>query len=316
MDALLYRVYHSDSAFDEDRIVRLMRELDELPESQISLQLNTGDISGSFQSAHALSMGGSRKNRSLQFAVLAISILFLLFGWYSLAPPKSKPTAQQILTQILNTPAADRTYDLVLISQLPAAEQRTIRAKLYLNDRDQFAVELPGLLDLGTWWIGGTPKDRWVVPPIGPAMDGGEGVIGGWLTKKDVPSPYLHLNTIATRLSLAYDLRRLPDEILPEEAARPSRICRRLLGTRREGDSSLATKIELWAETSSGVVQQVIIQWDRTETNRGPIKLTISLIAEESLSSAIFRPETHLRQNQPVFRINTEDELSQLSSDF
>ena len=145
-----------------------------------------------------------------------------------------------------------------MVHQRPVWGKREVNSDMYLNDKNQFVVRHPGWSRFGDVWIGGDSNSRWIAPRFGPAFVGGEEIVGNWLTRKDIPSPYLHVSTILQRMSRAYRLTMLSDEELPQvDSPSKSTLCQHIVGELRKPNGTLPAKIELWASVETGMAHRL-----------------------------------------------------------
>lgn len=239
----------------------------------------------------------------------------LVIGVLMLNSSSTSQSAQASLQKVLQAKSRYRTYTIDMTHQLPIWGQREVSATLYLDDRDQFVFEHPGWKSLGKVWIGGDGDQRWIVPPRGPALAGREAVVARWLDRKDLPSPFLHLNTILNRMSRTYDLSQLPNVVSPCEPKHLKVDCIHLVGKSNRKDSRLPESIEVWADAETGIAHQVQLNWHRESSERGPVAWTIKLTSYDDLPENWFNVESHLRIARPVIKLQTANDLDALESD-
>lgn len=239
----------------------------------------------------------------------------VLLGFVLVNSWNNSQTAYASLQKIINSKPIHRSYSVAMQNQLPVWGERSIRTNLFLNDNDQFVIEHPGWKGFGPIWIGGGRNERWIVPPRGPSIVGNESLIGKWLDKRDLPSPYLHLSTILARMQQAYDLKQFPNERSPSENLTLSTECVHLLGTRKHVDGKLPETIEVWADAESGVAHQVVLRWQRPATERGPLSWTITLSSLDDLPDQFFTLQNHQSFNKKVLRVDSDSDFVKIENE-
>ena len=265
-----------------------------------------------FSSTQTLAISRVRMYRwvSLAMAASVLMIGGLAFTYFS----RGNAAYAAVMRSLEVTPKI-RAYRMQMVHQLPLWGNREVTADLYLNDQDQFAVRHPGWSRFGEVWIGGDAKSRWVVPRFGPAIVGGEEIVGSWLAKKDIPSPYLHVSTILYRMSRVYRLTMNDDTTLTLADSGESVACQHVIGELREFNKTLPSKIELWAKLDSGIAQRLELTWQRAESERGPIRWTIDLVDSRELPSNWFILDGHINAGRNVVSIKSIAELEDVEND-
>jgi hypothetical protein len=292
MESLLHELFHKDSTRDAQRIAQLVQRMDESHPVQIRPQ--------------------AVWFRRRSFIGLAATAAMILVGIF-LLNYLTDNAAYASLSRSISASQAKRFYTVKMIQQAPLWGQREIGAEVYLDDQDRFVVKHPGWAGIGPIWIGGNPKERWIVPFRGPAVVGGESTVGGWLAKKDIPSPYLHVTTILHRMSRAYHLELLPDESIRYGDSLDKFIsCQHIRGTLDRTTTQLPVTIELWADAETGTAQRVLLIWNREPNERGPLKWELNLAPTPELPENWFTVEGHIRPNSRIIRIQSASELDAL----
>ncbi len=295
-----------------DSLLRAMYVGDPRQEQRIAKMLTRLDANAS-AATHSLSESRRTWNRRISVA-LAASIL--LAAVYSLTYLTASNPAYAAVRRSLEVAPSTRAYRIRMVHQRPIWGKREVTADLYLNDRDQFVVRHPGWSRLGDVWIGGDTKSRWIAPRFGPAFVGGEEVVGNWLIRKDIPSPYLHVSTILERMSRAYRLKMLSNESLsPLDAPGESTMCQHVVGELRRTNSSLPAKIELWANVDSGMAHRLELTWQRAATERGPLQWTIDLVGSPELPTNWFELAGHIAADRKIIPIKSTAELDAAEND-
>jgi hypothetical protein len=291
LESLLQIAYKGDCN-EEQRVGRVLSVIN----SELSVEKPITDT-----------MARPWRNRWVAFA-LAASVLVVL-GLSIHYFPTNNAAYAAVIRSMGATPKT-RTYRIHMVHQRPIWGNREVVADLYLNDHDQFVVRHPGWSRFGELWIGGDSTSRWIAPRIGPAFVGGEEVVGGWLAKKDIPSPYLHVTTILKRMSRAYRLTLNENQVFPGiEWALESTVCQHIVGELEQSNNMLPTKIELWAKHDSGIAQRLDLTWSRAASDRGPIRWTIDLVNTDELPNSWFSLEGHITTNRRIVTIQSLSEL-------
>ncbi|MCE3018184.1 MAG: hypothetical protein ACK56W_10190 [Pirellula sp.] len=247
---------------------------------------------------------------SLAIAACVLLVAGLVFTFFSRGN-----AAYAVVMRSLEVTPKIRAYRMQMVHQHPLWGNREVTADLYLNDQDQFAVRHPGWSRFGEVWIGGDAKSRWVVPRFGPAFVGGEEIVGSWLAKKDIPSPYLHVSTILHRMSRVYHLTMNDDTTLTLADSGEIVACQQIIGELRGFNKTLPSKIELWAKLDSGIAQRLELTWQRAESERGPIRWTIDLMDSPELPSNWFILDGHINEGRRVVSIKSIAELEDVEND-
>ena len=208
----------------------------------------------------------------------------------------SSRSAMAAVTQSLNQALQDIGRHYVVHSQwrLPNQGSETYKVDLFVKGGEQFALKIPGPIQpLNSIWVGSNRDQSWVVPPIGPVLEGNRRNLSDWFDRRaDVSTPYLHITTALELMSELYELKSLPDEAV--EANGKTVWCHRVTGSLK-GESSNETPdhIELWVNAESGVAMKLVATWDLAKGQSGRESLTILLQEDVDLSDEFFTPETH-----------------------
>jgi hypothetical protein len=241
---------------------------------------------------------------------LALAASVLLVAAYLSNYFAASDAAYAAVMRSLDVTPATRAYQIRMVHQRPIWGQREVTADLYLNDRDQFVVRHPGWSRFGDVWIGGDAKNRWIAPRFGPAYVGGDAIVGGWLSRKDLPSPYLHVSTILERMSRAYQLTMRDDETLPRgDALERSIRCQHIVGKLRGSNRSLPATIELWADIETGMAHRLNLTWQRGESERGPVLWIMDWVGSPELPSNWFEIEGHTTADREIISLESTAEL-------
>ena len=307
LDALLRESYVT-LPHDAPRINRLLSQLDETSSGN--------DRSKTARVSSASSSGNSFWNRiATRWVSFAAAVVVLLAVGYAVTYMTTSNAAYAAVIRSLETTPATRAYRMRMVHQRPVWGNREVVSELYLNDRDQFVVRHPGWQRFADVWIGGDSKSRWIAPRFGPAFTGGEETLGGWLTRKDIPSPYLHVSTVLERMSRGYKLDLLDNEsIAHADAPEISSECQHIRGKLRYSHRMLPTQIELWADVDTGMARRLELTWQRAPSERGPVSWTIELMGSPSLPDNWFELEGHISPDRKVVPIQSTAELDAVES--
>ena len=203
-----------------------------------------------------------------------------------------------------------RLYRMHMIVQRPAVGRRELTAELYIDPSNRFVLKHPGMFGFGTAWIGGDAEQRWIAPPRGPVIVGGEEIVGRWLIGQDIDSPYLHLSTLLQRMSQGYALTMLSNVSL--DGPNGSKVeCTHVRGDVRQVRPWLPSTIELWADIDTGVAQKVVLHWSPMPNRRGPVRWTIDLVdTPGDLPKDWFEIGGHAA-GRPIVRARSDNDLDQ-----
>ncbi len=293
LDSLLHEIYVGDPR-EQQRIARVIDELN----------VQAARPSSPDTIAH--------RNVWRRVVSITVAATLLLAAGYGLMQMTSSNTAYAAVMRSLEAQSATRAYRIRMVHQRPAWGTREVISDLYLNDRDQFVVRHPSLPRFGDVWIGGDAKNRWIVPRVGPAFTGVEETVGGWLMRKDVPTPFLHISTILQRMSKTYRLQMLDNVSIPHpDHPEQSFTCEHVVGLRRAANVTLPSRIELWADVETGMARRLELTWDRKPNERGPLSWTIELVGSPDLPENWFEVEGHVSPERRIIRVRSSTELDE-----
>lgn len=286
LESLLTAAYQPDDRA-EDRVADVMRALDKPVKAQA--------VRGRWYSL-----------RNISALAIAASLLLLV----TLVFDNSQQRAYATVARSAQAVPQTRHYRMQMIAHRPAVGRREMNADLYIDPTNQFVMKHPAMLGFGTVWIGGDAQHRWIAPPRGPVIVGGEEIVGRWLSGQDLVSPYLHLNTILERMGQEYSLTMLEDVALNGLGDRPV-LSQHVRGDIRQLRGWMPSTIELWADIESGVAQKVILSWPPHPNRPGPVRWTIELIDTPSnLPNDWFEISGHAA-GRPIVRARTNSDLEQ-----
>lgn len=244
--------------------------------------------------------------RNLSALAIAASLLVLAMFVLDTSHQQAHATVARSAKAVAKT----RLYRMQMVNQRAALGRREMTAQLYIDPSNRFVLKHPGMLGFGTAWIGGDAEQRWIAPPRGPVIVGGEEIVGRWLSGQDIVSPYLHLSTILEHMGDRYALTMLTDVPLSGPNGQEV-VCKHVRGDIREIRGWLPRTIELWADTESGVAQKIILHWPPHPNRPGPVRWTIDLLDTPSdLPQNWFDIEGHAA-GRPIVRARSNKDLEQ-----
>lgn len=245
-------------------------------------------------------------------SIAAAAVLLLVAGYFALLP-SSNNAAYASVTRSLEAKLPSRHYRLTMKNQAPMWGERTIVCDLYFDDQDRFVMHHPGWRN-GDVWIGGNSEERWIIPPMGPALIGGEEFVGKWLVRRGIPSQFLHLSTLLDRLRRRYRLRKFENVALAK-ANHETVDCEHIVGQLKWKRLESADRIELWSDTDTGIAQRLQLTWDRQTNDLGPKEWTLELMDDLSLSDDWFTMNGHLSEDRPVRKVRSDSEMRDSESE-
>lgn len=294
MESLLHEAIGSKKQDDEQRIAVLMKTIEREDEAYVENQRRKRIVSW--------------RKRMVSYAVAAS--LLIAFAWVASGALQGSKAIAAVERALASQPPT-RQYS-VSIETKGSQKTRNLKAQLYLNDRDQFAMRHIGVWGAGETWIGGDAQQRWIVPPIGPVVLGGESLVGKFLAKKEVDSPYLHLTTILERMSKQYRLELRRNEYLPStnDASSSSIYCTHVVGKRIGDSQKLPETIDLWANLDNGVAEKLILTWNGTQSSTQRT-WTILLEGSPELPEDWFEYKGHAAAHRRVLNLGSENDINE-----
>ena len=288
LESLLVQAYQPDTR-SEDRIASVMQNLDQPMIEQ-----------------HARAPWYSLRNLS----ALAIAASLLVLATFVM--DNSQQRAYATVARSAQAAPLVRHYRMQMLFQRPALGRRELLADLYIDPSNRFVLKHPGMMGFGTAWIGGDAQQRWIAPPRGPVIVGGEELVGRWLSNQDIASPALHLSSLLERMHDEYALTMLESVKLDGPSSQPIE-CTHVRGDILRPRAGLARTIELWADAESGVAQKIILRWPPFPNRRGPITWTIDRVETPTdLPDNWFEIAGHA-PGRPIVRARTDQDIEQNS---
>ena len=205
-----------------------------------------------------------------------------------------------------------RRYDVELKFQKSNGQTNTRVADLYVKGSDRFAFRRKGLLGR-EWWIGGEGDNNWVVPAVGPVIEGDPSSLSRWLKRKpELSTPYLHVSTILERMGNGYKLTNHREETITGLDGTEVR-CRHIEGRLRkvidvrDFEDRIPDRIELWADVETGVAYKVVASWDLDSDQAGRLSITAQLVDQPELPGDWFQAEGHYQGQRRRISFNTKE---------
>ena len=203
-------------------------------------------------------------------------------------------TATAAVTLSLDQALRDigRHYHVNAVWQNASDENSRREAELFVKGGDQFAIRVEGPGRMGAViGLGSNAETSWVIPPIGPVLEGDHRSLTQWYREKaDIGTPYLHIASALEKMRDLYRLESLPNgEVsLGERVIACNHVAAVLKG---DATSHRPDRIELWADAETGVAIKLVATWQLEEDEVGRKEATIVLVDENELSDSFFTVE-------------------------
>ena len=220
---------------------------------------------------------------------LATAAVVLIVVALPMANGSRTATAAVILSLDQALRDVGRHYRMSAVWQNVPEENSRRSAELFVKGGDQFAlkVEVPGTTGT-TIWLGSNAETSWVIPPIGPVLEGDQRSLTQWYREKaDIGTPYLHVASALEKMRDLYRLESLPkvEVSLTDRVVACNHVAAALKG---EASSRRPNRIELWADAETGVAIKLVATWQLEEDDIGRKEATIVLVDENELSDSFF----------------------------
>jgi hypothetical protein len=276
VDSLLYSLYETDKDKARSLVDEGMQRLDDREVAS----------SASARSRRHL----ARPNWLL--IGLATAALVLITVAIPLTSGSRTATAAVMLSLEQALRDVGRHYRMNAVWQNVPEESSRRSGELFVKGGDQFAIkaEVPGTVGT-TIWLGSNAETSWVIPPIGPVLEGDERSLTHWYrTRADVGTPYLHVASALEKMRDLYRLESLPkvEVSLTDRVVACNHVAAVLKG---EASSHRPDRIELWADAETGVAIKLVATWQLEEDEVGRKEATIVLVDENELSDSFFTVE-------------------------
>ncbi len=254
--------------------------------------------------------------RSLRWWTLAIAASFLLVLLFLVDSGGTSGKAVAAVERSLNAAAELMTRKYLLqVEYRPAfGGARTIDHQLYVQGKDRFALQHPGLLPGTSFWLGHAGVDSWVVPAIGPVLKGDDTFLSRWIrSREELNTPFLHITTLLTRMmSRGYQLETLSDEeiVMPDGLAVECQHIRAQRMSANEPDGP--DIIDLWASLESGMAMRLIARWELAEDEIGRESVVLTFQHDEPLlGEEWFTAEAHYEGQRTILRADSQPTAEQ-----
>lgn len=297
IDSLLLSMHQSSVDKAQSLVTVGLASLDDDSSRSDSPRLETG----TFSTKSTRSPRWLARPATIGLAACAL-ILFMtsltLFDQSSTAVGAVRKSLDQALVDV------GRQYSVVSNVRLKDNETITIRSDLHVRGGDQFAwrVKTGAAKD---FCFGSDRGQAWVVPPVGPVIEGGSQSLVDWAAgRNDLSGPYLHVSAILQRMSDEYALQFSIDRSAP---AVPSHLsdCQHVIGYRKDPHNYLAPdEVELWADEESGVAKRIVKRWKVAADSAGWLSVTTELVKELTLSDDFFTADAHGGANRARIHFN------------
>lgn len=288
IESLLHPAYPSNDQQGDARIKAVLDRIrsDELAVAQTKL-------------SRTVSRNARPWKRWLAVATALMLVVTLTF----LFMPNSSPVqAMSVLERsiVAAKESIARKYRLEITRGGANAATRTIESDLYVEGSDRIVIRYPHPLFKKSFWLGKNGNEAWLAPPLGPIRLGNQAELGSWLgQQEDISTPYLHVETILTKMRNGYRLAEQPKAIITL-ANGESRNCIHIKATYRGVDQAVeqeASKapatIELWSDVETGIALRLDGRWDNSgETRRQ--RVVIEYLEEPELPENWFSVEAHV----------------------
>jgi len=235
--------------------------------------------------------------------ITALSVVIACGIWFEATNPSRQLRAAVELIRQVAAQAQDREYRVTI--HMGASDDgagpallRKVEGDLFVRGGEAFAFRAPAFIGKGEIWFGGNAQRVWLKPAIGPIVLEGqpEALLKRWL-ERPIDAHFLQITTVLDRLEKHYQIDMLPDEALPNEPDEAARSYRRLKGICRSTQNSLPSSIDIWAAKNTGIVVQLILNWD-SNTVPGHMQIEFKYVQQHDRTSDWYRPEGHPRERQ------------------
>ena len=166
-------------------------------------------------------------------------------------------------------------------------------ADLYVKGNQQLAVCAKSSFETSIW-LGLNKGEAWVVPPIGPVLEGNEeGLIHWASSNEEISTPYLHVSTLLERMKDSYELEFAPDQEVQINGQNVK--CRHVVGVlKTKGSSPLPDRIDLKANADNGVAMKLVATWE-PESDPGVSRESLKIEFQEDieLNDPFFTSDFH-----------------------
>lgn len=232
--------------------------------------------------------------------VTAAALVLCLGIWLQSRDPQRQAFAAIERIREAASVARDREYRVTLSSSdTHEAKDRQVEAQLFVRGGEAFAVRAPAILRPGDIWFGHDRTGAWFKPAVGPLLSG-SGALQmqqRFLHGREQGAPFLQLTTILDRLSDAYRVTLLPDEIPDRGSLTPVAACQHLRAEVRPLKGLpgwLPKEIEIHAERETGTIIRMVLLCNPVEPN-GLERIQFDFVSHSQLPDNWYRPEGRQR---------------------
>lgn len=280
VDSLLEALYDNDKHHAQSLVTSGLERLDQ-------------------QSASVVMKGqgeqGSRRSRwpRWQLVGLATAALILIAVLLPFLNPSNQ--AMAAVTRSIQEAIQDVGRHYTVKARIRVSDRASINreADLFVKGGDRFAIRTDTLLGSLPIWIGSNQGKAWVVPPSGPVIQGDTSSLIAWVAlREEFSTPYLHIATALERIRDNYELKNLQEVSLQTSAGVIT--CQYIEGVLvGQGSQQVPDRIELWADSESGIALKIIAKWTLNEGEVGRESVTIELQDDIELANEFFGPNEH-----------------------
>ena len=252
----------------------------------------------------------SRRSKSSWLAIAIATAALIVIGLtLQLTSPSRNAMAE--ITRSIDQASRDVGRHYVIKHSLRTADGRTgeRESDLFVKGGSRLAINTRFGPAGRTLWLISNDGSAWVVPPVGPVLEGETENLVAWAAgSDDISTPYLHVSSLLERMRERYELEILPARTLDTE--RGAIECYVVAG-QLKGESSrdIPDRIEMSSDLETGVAMQIVATWDLAEGDAGREAMTITFKDEIQLDNEYFTPDEHGGENRR--RINFFSEGSQ-----
>lgn len=274
------------------------------PESQIQRAmasirtLDTGTVTPATP-IEAVVQSRSKWRQSIVWMTAAALVLSLGIWLQSRDPRRQAYAAIERIREAASA-ARDREYLVTLISSdTNEVKGRQVEAQLFVRGGEAFAVRAPAVLRPGDIWFGRDRTGAWFKPAVGPVLSGSGALLmqQRFLRGREQDAPFLQLTTVLERLSDAYRVTLLSDEVPDRGTLTPVAACQHLRAVVRPLKGLpgwLPKEIEIHAERESGTIIKMVLVCNPAEPN-GLEGIQFDFVSQSQLPDNWYRPEGRQR---------------------
>lgn len=302
IDSLLHSLHESSAEKAQSLVSAALPCLDD------ERDVVGSDISGSESEQRRLPRSGRPFSRPVTIGLATCALILIVV---SLSLLDQSTTAVAAVQKSLEQAMVDvgRQYRVKWNLRLGGNREVHGRSDLYVRGADRFVFRQNTPLANRKLSFGSDRGQAWVVPPVGPVIEGGNQSLINWVTgRQDITGPYLHISAILQRMRNEYELRFV--ETTGPDLPSHLRDCQHILGTRKEPSTILAPdEVELWADSETGLTIRLEQRWQQPTNGIGWESININLIDETRLPDKFFTADSHGGKNRT--RMSFEAEVIQ-----